>query len=291
MVICEFPREQGRGVSFAHGESSDDEAPPLLNQDDPAFSTDDEEDQLLLATYEVIGEDENVPVPVIPLSEIPAPKVKPPPSPRSPRKNPTPGCRLKTRKHQGVRSRRRVDNERAVFASLVGPDYDPEDAPDGMDIKPETKSHFTSVLGNKDLLERFVSEGEALLEGTSEVKRRQQKCPEVNNKIFDPEDAFLNIGSNLRAAFKKHTAMGMVEGLEDRIRSFFESKPSESLYLTGLSSYERLLAHACSAYNYLHSKSFDTPGGQRELRIENPAPNFNPSDPSLSSYLTIRKSI
>ena len=49
---------------------------------------------------------------------------------------------------------------------------------------------------------------------------------------------------------------GMVEGLEEEIRSFFVRNPSEKSYvLKGLSSYERLLAHAASAYNYLKSRS------------------------------------
>lgn len=48
----------------------------------------------------------------------------------------------------------------------------------------------------------------------------------------------------------------MVEGLEEEIRSFFVRNPTEKSYvLKGLSSYERLLAHAASAYNYLKSRS------------------------------------
>ena len=60
----------------------------------------------------------------------------------------------------------------------------------------------------------------------------------------------------------------MVEFLECEIRSFFSganpsadsAEAAEAAVLTfaGLSSYERLLAHACSAYNSLHSSSSGT---------------------------------
>ena len=60
----------------------------------------------------------------------------------------------------------------------------------------------------------------------------------------------------------------MVEFLECEIRSFFSganpsadsTEAAEAAVLTfaGLSSYERLLAHACSAYNSLHCSSSGT---------------------------------
>ena len=49
----------------------------------------------------------------------------------------------------------------------------------------------------------------------------------------------------------------MVEFIECEIRSFFSANPSDpdaAFTFAGLSSYERLLAHACSAYNSLHSR-------------------------------------
>ena len=66
--------------------------------------------------------------------------------------------------------------------------------------------------------------------------------------------------STVRLAFFSVTpaishSQGMVESLEDDIRSFFEASPN-SVYIAGhLSSYERLLAHACCAYNRLSSRS------------------------------------
>ena len=107
----------------------------------------------------------------------------------------------------------------------------------------------------------------------------------------------------------------MVENLEEDIRSFFMAKPN-SVYIAGdLSSYERLLAHACCTYNRLSSRSesgynvasnlgpeitcaqtcagFDDDGGgggggSRKLRVENPFPRFCPTDPCLSVYLQTR---
>ncbi len=47
----------------------------------------------------------------------------------------------------------------------------------------------------------------------------------------------------------------MIEGLEEEIRDFFSKRPNDEYYARGLSSYERLLAHACSSYNSLLSQS------------------------------------
>ena len=93
----------------------------------------------------------------------------------------------------------------------------------------------------------------------------------------------------------------MVEFIECEIRSFFSANPSDAdaaFTFAGLSSYERLLAHACSAYNSLNSSSSDDPeaasgrrggGGGRLLRVENPSGGkFVPSDPSLAAFLRRR---
>ncbi len=47
----------------------------------------------------------------------------------------------------------------------------------------------------------------------------------------------------------------MVESLEEDIRSFFLENPNAVYEAGNLSSYERLLAHACCSYNRLVSRS------------------------------------
>jgi hypothetical protein len=66
----------------------------------------------------------------------------------------------------------------------------------------------------------------------------------------------------------------MVDFVESEISSYFSSPESDDkgdhhLVLSGLSSYERLIAHACSAYNSLQSRSFDCigDGGGRERGV------------------------
>ncbi len=47
----------------------------------------------------------------------------------------------------------------------------------------------------------------------------------------------------------------MLEGLDREICDFFEADPEAVFISQGLSSYERLLAHACSMYYQLRSQS------------------------------------
>jgi hypothetical protein len=44
-------------------------------------------------------------------------------------------------------------------------------------------------------------------------------------------------------------------GLEELIVGHFVANPEESFVTSGLSSYERLLAHTCCMYNHLVSES------------------------------------
>ena len=44
-------------------------------------------------------------------------------------------------------------------------------------------------------------------------------------------------------------------GLEELIIGHFVANPEESFVTSGLSSYERLLAHTCCMYNHLVSES------------------------------------
>lgn len=223
-----------------------------------------------------------------PVNEVQRPeisrRVRPPPSPFNPRRrNNATGHKLVLKK--GRRSRHRYENERRLFAGAgIQPDDEDNSDDEWNDFRESNKSHFSALLegDNKDLLDTFVNNKEILEEGRSDVKT-------TSPSKFDPEDAFLNIGSSLRSAMKKHLPWGMLEGLENDIRKFFIQNPNKDYIVEELSSFERLLAHAASAYNFLQSHSFND-GGKRKLKIENPRFNFYPHDPSLSDYLKIRSS-
>ncbi len=100
----------------------------------------------------------------------------------------------------------------------------------------------------------------------------------------------------------------MVESLEQDITNFFTEKPDSVYVADDLSSYERLLAHACCSYNSLTSRSkkinqlplramlyqlctgFDDDNcRRRKLRVENPFSRFHPTTPRLSVYLQERQ--
>jgi len=226
-----------------------------------------------------------------PLQNIPAPqpqvqqpqrRPRPPPSPASTRKVPLAGTSLKLKK--GRRARHRYDSERSLFAFA---DIDPEDAPEGWDILEENTSHFRSLLDNQILLEQFLDNEDIHDASYDQVgKAANGKCEKNQNR--DPESSFLRISSHLRQALKKHFPMGMLAGLEEQIIGHFVANPDECFVSTGLSSYERLLAHTCCMYNHLISESFDD-NGVRKLKVVNPNGNhFEPVDPDLVKYLTIR---
>ena len=113
---------------------------------------------------------------------------------------------------------------------------------------------------------------------TREDNRRERNQPQQleEGEERDPESAYLSICSNIRMAMKKHLPLvgkiliffwritlgfiysyfqGMVESLEQDITNFFTEKPDSVYVADDLSSYERLLAHACCSYNSLTSRS------------------------------------
>jgi hypothetical protein len=200
----------------------------------------------------------------------------------STRKVPLAGTSLKLKK--GRRARHRYDSERSLFAFA---DIDPEDAPEGWDILEENTSHFRSLLDNQILLEQFLDNEDIHDASYDQVgKAANVKCEKNQNR--DPESSFLRISSHLRQALKKHFPMGMLAGLEEQIIGHFLANPDECFVTSGLSSYERLLAHTCCMYNHLISESFDD-NGVRKLKVVNPNGNhFEPVDPDLVKYLTIR---
>jgi len=238
-------------------------------------------------TTETSSDDEgllqNIPDPQAQVQQPQRRRPRPPPSPASTRKAPLAGTSLKLKK--GRRARHRYDSERDLFAFA---DVDPEDAPEGWDIVEENTSHFRSLLDNQILLEQFLDN-----EDIQDVRMSDQVDNAANDKYErnqnrDPEASFLRISSHLRQALKKHFPAGMLAGLEEQIIGHFVANPQECFVTTGLSSYERLLAHTCCMYNHLISESFDE-NGVRKLKVINPNGNqFEPIDPDLVKYLTIR---
>merc|ERR1719273_2220976 len=237
-------------------------------------------------TTETSSDDEgplqNIPA-AQPQIQQPQRRPRPPPSPASPRKTPVAGKSLKLKK--GRRARHRYDSERSLFAFA---DIDPEDPEDeGWDIMEENTSHFRSLLDNQILLEQFLDNEDISNDTVDQVDNaNMDKYGKIQNR--DPEASFLRISSHLRQALKKHFPLGMLAGLEEQIIGHFVATPKECFVTSGLSSYERLLAHTCCMYNHLNSESFDE-NGVRKLKVINPNGNhFEPIDPDLVKYLTIR---
>jgi len=227
------------------------------------------------------GPGQTIPIPQ-PQNQQAQRRPRPPPSPASPRKTPLAGKSLKLKK--GRRARHRYDSERDLFAFA---DVDPEDAPEGWDIAQENTSHFRSLLDNQILLEQFLDNEDQDNVFDDKVDNAADE-KYARNQNRDPESSFLRISSHLRQALKKHFPMGMLAGLEEQIIGHFLANPEECYVTSGLSSYERLLAHTCCMYNHLISESFDE-NGVRKLKVVNPnGNNFEPIDPDLVKYLSIR---
>jgi len=232
---------------------------PLSGGETTGTSSDDEAGHLVIA-----------PEPIRP--------TRPPPSPASTKKKlPLAGTSLRLKK--GRRARRRYDSERSLFA--FG-EVDPDEAPDGWDIREETNSNFRILLDDQELLDQFLDNQEHLDDDDDD------DVPENDEDDRDPESSFLRISGHLRQALKKHLPWGLFENLETQIIEHFEAKPKECFVASGLSSYERLLAHTCCMYNHLNSQSFDD-DGIRKFKVSNPRRNhFHPIDPTLCEYLKIR---
>ena len=181
---------------------------------------------------------------------------------------------------KGRRSRNRCENERLLF-NLTASEIEAEDEI----VAQESRSHFTALLENDGLMRRYLNEDDEDDEAEDE--------PRIDANISEAEAAFKRIGVVFRRNLaNKHVARGIITGLEEEIRGHFEADPASYLLLDGLSSYERLLAHACSAYHSLVSHSFDFDDGekkQRKLKVENPKRRFRAVDPKLADFLIIRK--
>jgi len=186
------------------------------------------------------------------------------------------------RMKQGRRTKQRLENEKMLM-SMYG--IDEEDLM-GTDVSPQTRSYFMDLVSgeNEELLEQFINNQEQKYFSEQRITRRAARVEEDN---FEPEDAFMKIGFNLRQALKKHPPMGMLEGLEEKITDKFTTNPNSEFVCEDLSSFERLLLHALCAYNSLNSHSFDF-AGKRLVRVENPHRSFFRRNPGLCSYLLER---
>ena len=95
------------------------------------------------------------------------------------------------------------------------------DSEGGEDIPQQGKSYFLDLLqqgtksqivlfskvhsDNEELLEQFINNEEPKY--FNKEKRSKRKRAEVENEEFEPEEAFLKIGSNLRQVFSQHLSL------------------------------------------------------------------------------------
>ena len=100
----------------------------------------------------------------------------------------------------------RCENEKMLL-SMYGID---EDDVWGSNVPPQTRSYFLDLMeeDNEELLEQFINNQEQMY---FSEQRNSRRAPRVDEDNFEPEDAFMKIGFNLRQALKKHPPMGMLE--------------------------------------------------------------------------------
>jgi hypothetical protein len=125
-----------------------------------------------------------------------------------------------------------------------------------MTLTRESHSLFQDLLEDPELVEAFVQGREEEVTATKGRRQRTSRGNETSQENSrDPENAFLAIGVGVRTAMKKHLPVGMLESVENALSDYFQASPSGRFSEEGWSSYERLLAHACCAYNGLTSRS------------------------------------
>lgn len=100
----------------------------------------------------------------------------------------------------------------------MGEDANLEEAPDGWDIGyQDSKSHFTSLLDNEELLNDFIDDCEKfeylmITIGQTRLKKgrlytdesHEDSCESSKEDLGDPEQAFMAISQHSRQAIKKH---------------------------------------------------------------------------------------
>jgi len=218
--------------------------------------------------------------PQAPPASVPAPPLHRPAAPSSPG---LARAKLgqKHRMKQGRRSQQRAENDRLLMA-MYG--IDSEEAVQGGDIQQETRSYFVDLLDaeNQELLDQFLNNQEAkFLRKETEGPRKVFANGEGE---FQPDEAFMKMGFNMRLALKKHVPLGMLQGIEDNIVGSFVQDPHGEYIAEDFSSFERLILHALCSYNALNSYSYDS-NGKRKVKVGNPCKEFNKKDPSLYQYL------
>lgn len=187
------------------------------------------------------------------------------------------GYRL--REKRGRRTQQRCENEKMLMA-MYGVDSE-----GGEDIPQQGRSYFLDLLqqDNEELLDQFINNEEPKFFNKEKPCRRKRG----EGEDFEPEEAFLKIGSSLRQALKHQLPLGMLQGIEGRLDETFSVDPNSEYVAENLSSFERLLLHAACAYYALNSHSFDY-GGKRLVRVENPYGRYCSPCPSLHQYLVTR---
>jgi len=135
-----------------------------------------------------------------------------------------------------------------------------------MTLTRDDHSLFADLMEEPGLLEAFIHGNEEELGQNLDSRRRRRRerrrrrkdsveTDDESEQRGDPEEAFLAISGPVRSSMKKHLPLGMLEVIDDQIVGFFQVDPDGVYVAEGLSSYQRLLAHACCAYNGLASKS------------------------------------
>ena len=86
----------------------------------------------------------------------------------------------------------------------------------------QSRSYFMDIISMEDeeLLDQFINAEEPRYYNKQRLTS-QQRLKDKDKASFQPEDAFMRIGFNLRQALKKHPPMGMLECLEERINETF----------------------------------------------------------------------
>ena len=75
----------------------------------------------------------------------------------------------------------------------------------------QTKSYFLDLMNedNEDILDQFLNNEEPQYFNSERITRKARG--DFTAETFQPEEAFIKIGFNLRQALKKHPPMGMLE--------------------------------------------------------------------------------
>ncbi|KAM9848492.1 R3H domain-containing protein 4 [Aulostomus maculatus] len=201
-----------------------------------------------------------------------------------------------TPRAKGKKSLRRQENTR-FLANLLERD---ECSKDDLEVcsNPAIPSIFTEACTNGNYIEPWNDfmncsgeEQERLLSLLEqEVAKKKSTNPLLKdqrnvNPAFTAQDCFRRIDRRLRTTLRrKQIPLGTLEGLEEKLLSFFNTQP-HSVYTTNLpSSFERLLLHAVCQYMDLASASTDY-NGSRQTEVVNKQEEFLPPTPLLSAYL------